>query len=202
MSHSLPAYRVNTRQRLSWFTEETLMGALLPMLVPPLYFLAPVTALAGAMVGRARIVRENQEGKIVPPPSLLNKTMFLGLLIGLGAMTGVGLLAGVGVLSVSTLLAGELATGTAGAATLLAAAAAVVTSTYYGGVQGRHRMEAEYHYARMYGEPMDGHMQEVTVTPQKTIDMFEDLNLPQKKYVLEEMRRRTAAEEQKTNYRA
>ena len=194
----LPVYRVETKQRLSWFTEETLIGGLLPLAIPAFgLLLVPVGAVAGALFGRARIERENEEGKLVPPPTLLNKTMMVGLVIGLAATAGVAMLTMGSAFTLTALLTGSIGATPATAALVLGAVASAVTGAWYGAVNGRHRMEAEYHYARMYGDPMDGPKMEQEKTPQKALEIYDDLEPTQKRYVEDEIKRRMQREKDK-----
>jgi hypothetical protein len=155
--------KLKTNHKPSIFNSDMTLGVLLAAVTPlglvggsllAGFALMGAVGLAGGLIGKARMVRENAEGKIVAAPTRMNKEAALGGLAGMilgglaGAMTAVGVallatmatgggaapgLAVLGALMTPAMLAGHAIGGIAGAV--------------MGGGYGKKRMAREYEAA-------------------------------------------------------
>lgn len=136
MADKLPSYVVPPSRQPTFLNSSALVGGAVGML-----FGGPVATLAGAGIGsyfgKQRMEQQQQTGKVVTPPGLLNKGAFVGSVLGASAPAlgvGIGLLAGTGV-------------GLVGIATVAAFAAA---GAFIGGKIVKHFQEREYRKAENY----------------------------------------------------
>jgi hypothetical protein len=182
MHENQPSYRLMLRQRPSWLTQETMLGATLPLalspvvaagigvLAPSIMALSAVGMVVGGFVGRQRIKRENEEGRIVQPPTHFNKLLIAGLAVGIAAAAGVGLLATAITYSGLAFFTAKAA-AIAGWAYTAGAITCIGGAGYLGASYGKRLMAAEHEFASHSGIPVDHNGR--TITPKKPAEALE-----------------------------
>lgn len=136
MAEQLPSYVVPPSRKPSYLNSTAAVGWAAGWLtgVP----LVPVVGAAiGSYIGKQKMEQQEATGKVVTPPSMLNKGTFIGSVLGASAPAlgvGIGLLAGTGV-------------GLVGLATVAAFAGA---GAFIGGKISKHFQEKEYRKAENY----------------------------------------------------
>lgn len=153
---------IQTHHNPSLFNKDMLLGGLIGLVasafIPGGGALGAVftggSAVVGGLIGRARQNHENMHGKPVSEPSVFNKDMLIGGLIGLtlagfvAAIAGTMALGGIFTAAAVAPAATPLVAGVGLAATLAAGALSPVIGGYIGGRMGKSQQEAELDVAR------------------------------------------------------
>ncbi len=130
-----------------------LAAAVLPGPLLPALLIMAGAGLVGGMIGKARMIRENAEGKVMTPPSTFNKEAAIGMASGwiLGglAATIIAGVAGIPLLMASgdALSTISLIANATPPIVLAGQAIGAVVGGIAGGNRGKKRMAAEYDMA-------------------------------------------------------
>ena len=146
-------YRIPGTETPSYFNQGALMGFLIGMLsyVP---FGGLIGGAVGGAIEHARQAREQRDGRVVSPPTMMNRTMFIGAIFGAAAAFPCGIFCGIALGGPAAILfgTGSVAFGLAAVGGLLfGSAAAIVVGAWSGGKQGRERMAIDYEAAKQSG---------------------------------------------------